>query len=41
VRIESERYHKVSGKTEREIRYYITSLSADAARLNSVVRRQH
>src|ERR1035441_281394 len=40
VRIESERYHKATGKTEREIRYYITSLRADAARLNSVV-RQH
>jgi predicted transposase YbfD/YdcC len=40
VRIESERYHKVSGKTEREIRYYITSLKPDARRLNSVV-RQH
>jgi hypothetical protein len=26
VRIESERYHKATGKTEREIRYYITSL---------------
>jgi predicted transposase YbfD/YdcC len=40
VRIESERYHKATGKTEREIRYYITSLRPDAARLNSVV-RQH
>jgi len=40
VRIESERYHKVSGKTEREIRYYITSLQTDARRLNSVI-RQH
>jgi predicted transposase YbfD/YdcC len=40
VRIESERYHKVSGKTEREIRYYITSLKPDARRLNSVI-RQH
>ena len=40
VRIESERYHKVTGKTEREIRYYITSLKPDAARLNSVI-RQH
>src|SRR5208337_3063041 len=26
VRIESERYHKATGKSEREIRYYITSL---------------
>jgi len=40
VRIESERYHKVSGKIEREIRYYITSLRPDAARLNAVI-RQH
>lgn len=40
VRIESERYHKATGKTEREIRYYITSLRPDAARLNTVI-RQH
>ncbi len=40
VRIESERYHKVSGKTEREIRYYITSLKPDAGRLNGAI-RQH
>jgi predicted transposase YbfD/YdcC len=40
VRIEAERYHKVSGKTEREIRYYITSLRPDAARLNAAI-RQH
>jgi predicted transposase YbfD/YdcC len=40
VRIESERYHKATGKIEREIRYYITSLNPDAARLNSVI-RQH
>jgi predicted transposase YbfD/YdcC len=39
VRIESERYHKVSGKIEREIRYYITSLRPDAAQLNSVIRK--
>jgi predicted transposase YbfD/YdcC len=37
---QSERYHKVTGKTEREIRYYITSLKPDAARLNAVI-RQH
>jgi hypothetical protein len=36
----AERYHKATGKTEREIRYYITSLKPDAARLNSVI-RQH
>lgn len=40
VRIEAERYHKATGKTEREIRYYITSLKPNAARLNSVI-RQH
>ena len=40
VRIESERYQKATGKIEREIRYYITSLSPDAARLNLVI-RQH
>ena len=40
VRIEAERYHKATGKTEREIRYYITSLKPDAAKLNRVV-RQH
>jgi hypothetical protein len=31
VRIESERYHKATGKTEREIRCYINSLRPDAA----------
>ena len=40
VRIEAERYHKATGKSEREIRYYITSLKPDAARLNSAI-RQH
>jgi predicted transposase YbfD/YdcC len=40
VRIESERYHKATGNSEHEIRYYITSLKPDAARLNRVV-RQH
>ena len=40
VRIEAERYHKVSGQTEREIRYYITSLKPGAARLNAAI-RQH
>ena len=40
VRIEAERYHKATGKSEHEIRYYITSLRADATRLNSVI-RQH
>ena len=40
VPIQSERYHKVTGKIEREIRYYITSLKPDAARLNALI-RQH
>jgi hypothetical protein len=40
VRIEAERYHKVSGQTERETRYYITSLNPEAARLNTAI-RQH
>ena len=40
VRIESERYHKATGKSEREIRYYITSLKSDAERLNHAI-RQH
>ena len=40
VRIEAGRYHKATGKTEREIRYHITSLKPDAARLNSAI-RQH
>jgi predicted transposase YbfD/YdcC len=40
VRVESQRYHKATGKTERETRYYITSLKPDAARLNRVI-RQH
>jgi predicted transposase YbfD/YdcC len=40
VRIESERYHKATGKTEHETRFYITSLKPDAARLNRAI-RQH
>src|ERR1035438_7165091 len=40
VRIECARYHKTSGKTEREISYYITSLKPDARRLNGAI-RQH
>jgi predicted transposase YbfD/YdcC len=40
VRIEAERFHKVSGLTERETRYYITSLAPDAKRLNGAI-RQH
>jgi len=40
VRIESERFHKATEKTETEIRYYITSLASDATRLNRAI-RQH
>jgi predicted transposase YbfD/YdcC len=40
VRIEAERYHKASGKTERETRYYITSLPPAAAPVNRAI-RQH
>lgn len=40
VRIQAERYHKASGHSEGQTRYYITSLAPDAARLNRVV-RQH
>jgi len=40
VRIESERFHKATGKTERETRFYIASLQPEATLLNSVI-RQH
>jgi predicted transposase YbfD/YdcC len=40
VRIEAERFHKATGNSEREIRYYITSLPAQASRLNHAI-RQH
>lgn len=40
VRIQAERYHKATGKTERETRYYISSLKPDAAKLNAAI-RQH
>lgn len=40
VRIQAERYHKATGHSEGQTRYYITSLAPDAARLNRVV-RQH
>jgi predicted transposase YbfD/YdcC len=40
VRIRAERYHKTTGKTETETRFYITSLKPDAARLNRAI-RQH
>jgi predicted transposase YbfD/YdcC len=40
VRVEAERYAKASGATERETRYYISSLPPDAAALNRAI-RQH
>jgi len=40
VRIQAERYHKATGKTERETRYYIASLKPDATKLNAAI-RQH
>jgi len=39
VRIQAERYHKATGKTERETRYYISSLKPNAKRLNGAIRR--
>ena len=40
VRIEAERFHKATGKTETETRYHITSLKPHAGRLNRAI-RQH
>jgi predicted transposase YbfD/YdcC len=40
VRIEAMRYHKATGKQEQETRYYISSLAADAMRMNTAI-RQH
>ena len=40
ARIRAERFHKATGKQEQEIRYYITSLGADALRINVAI-RQH
>ena len=40
VRIEAKRCHKVTGQTERQTRFYSTSLKPDAARLNRSI-RQH
>lgn len=40
VRIQAERFHKATGKTERETRYYISSLKPNAQRLNNAI-RQH
>jgi predicted transposase YbfD/YdcC len=38
VKIEAERYIKSTGKSEKETRYYISSLPADASLLNSSIR---
>jgi predicted transposase YbfD/YdcC len=38
VKMESERYIKCSGKTEKEIRLYISSLAADAKLINQSIR---
>ena len=38
IRIESERYFKSSGKTETDIRQYISSLPADAVLINRSIR---
>ncbi len=40
VGVQSERYFKKTGKTTNDVRYYISSLHADAKRLNEIV-RQH
>jgi len=40
VRIQAGRFHKATGKQEQETRYYITSLTPDATRLNTAI-RQH
>jgi len=38
IKIDSERYHKKSGKTDNETRYYISSLTSDAEQANKYVR---
>ena len=38
VRIDAERYMKSTGKSEKETRFYISSLSADASLINQSVR---
>lgn len=38
VKIETERYTKITGKTECQTRYYISSLPADATNINNAVR---
>ncbi|MBA3985511.1 MAG: ISAs1 family transposase [Flavobacteriales bacterium] len=38
VKIETERYSKLEKATQRETRFYISSLSEDAAKINNMVR---
>lgn len=38
IEIQAERYVMASGKTEQEVRYYISSLQADAKTFNNLVR---
>jgi predicted transposase YbfD/YdcC len=38
IKIESSRYHKATGKTDTQTRYYISSLHADAELINKSVR---
>lgn len=38
IKIESERYMKINGKTQKEERYYISSSEANAKRINKAVR---
>lgn len=38
IKIESERYFKISGKTEKNTRYYISSLTQDAKQTNTAIR---
>lgn len=39
IKIESQRYHKQSEKTEQEVRYYISSCEPSAKILNHNIRR--
>jgi hypothetical protein len=41
VKIETETCEKVSGKTTKEQRYYISSLLPDAKVLNNNIRKPH
>jgi predicted transposase YbfD/YdcC len=40
VRVQASRYHKATGKTEQETRYYITSLNTEPTQINDKI-RQH